>query len=67
MPLYRIRELERKFGDLHSVIPPLVNEFGQSKTAAKLGISAASVSKWLISNGYKGRMIFERRESEGKR
>jgi hypothetical protein len=66
MPLYRIRELEKNHGDLHLIIPPLVNEVGQSKAAAKLGLSASTVSKWLVHNGYKSRVIFVR-ESEGKR
>lgn len=49
---YRIKELEREHGDLHCVIPKLVNELGQSGAAHELGVSQATISQWLRLNGY---------------
>lgn len=65
MPAYRIRYLKDKFGDLDRVIPEMVNQHGQHGTARLLGISTATVNKWLKDNGYRRRMVYERIE-EGK-
>lgn len=50
---YRINELEKEHGDLHALIPEMVNKHGVTKTAAALSISAATISRWLKTNGYK--------------
>lgn len=52
MPIFRVREVQKKYGDLHRVIPRLVNEQGQVNTAKLLGLSPATISKWLKDNGY---------------
>lgn len=49
---FRIKELERQYGDLHQVIPPLVNQFSQAEAAMRLGVSSATISKWLKDNNY---------------
>jgi hypothetical protein len=49
---YRIRELEKEYGDLHKVIPPLVNNSNQAEAARSLKTSAATISNWLRDNGY---------------
>lgn len=48
----RIRQLEQEEGDLHKLIPPLVNEYGQPETARRLGVSQSTISQWLMRNGY---------------
>ncbi|HUN08366.1 MAG TPA: helix-turn-helix domain-containing protein [Aggregatilineales bacterium] len=53
MPVHRIKHLETSYGDLHQVIPELVNQYGQHEAARKLGISSATVNRWLKTNGYK--------------
>jgi transposase-like protein len=53
MPLLRIKHLETSLGDLHQVIPELVNQYGQHEAGRKLGISSATVNRWLKANGYK--------------
>jgi hypothetical protein len=47
-----LRDLEAKHGDLHKVIPQLVNRYGQLETALRLGTTQATISGWLKSNGY---------------
>lgn len=49
---HKIPELERQHGDLHAVIPPMVNQFDQAYTANQLATSQATVSRWLKNNGY---------------
>jgi len=49
---FRLRELEQELGDLHQIIPALVNEKGQGGAADQLGISQATISQWLSANGY---------------
>lgn len=49
----RLRELEAAHGNLHDVIPDLVNQKGQAGAAAALGVSGATISTWLKDNGYK--------------
>ena len=53
MPKRVLKQLEATLGDLHQVIPNLVNEYGQHEAARKLGISSASVNRWLKANGYR--------------
>lgn len=47
-----IKELEAAHGNLHEVIPPLVNKGGQKLAADILGTTQSTVSKWLKDNGY---------------
>ncbi len=50
---YKLREVERLEGDLHEVIPKLVNQGGQSFAALVLKVSQATISTWLKDNGYR--------------
>lgn len=61
---YRVTELEQQFGDLHKIIPPLVNEVGQAETARRLGVSQATISVWLKANHYESKTVYERPEIE---
>lgn len=47
---YRIKQVVK--GDPHDAIPELVNEFGQLEAARILGLSQATISRWLKKNGY---------------
>lgn len=47
-----VRHLEKEHGDLHKLIPPLVNEQGQHATAKQLGVSVSTINNWLMRNGY---------------
>lgn len=58
MPMQRIKTLEEKHGNLHKVIPPLVNECGQIEAGRQLGVAASTLSKWLKRNGYKSKMQY---------
>ncbi len=49
---FRLRELEQELGDLHQIIPALVNEKGQAGAAQQLGVTQATISYWLSANGY---------------
>lgn len=60
MPPIKLRMLEKERGDLHAVIPPLVDRCGQIGAAQALGVSSATISRWLKDNGYKGRMVYKR-------
>ena len=48
----RIKELEAEHGDLHQIIPKLVNQGGQKLAAQQLGTSQTTISAWLKTNGY---------------
>lgn len=49
----KIEEIARERGKpADSIVLPLVNKIGQRLTAEKLGVSQATVSKWLEDNGY---------------
>lgn len=50
---YKLREVEEKLGDLHKVIPPLVNQHGQAEAGRQLGLSQNTISRWLKENGYR--------------
>lgn len=52
MSFQLVKKLEQKRGNLHHVIPPLVSQHGQVETARLLGLSAATISKWLRRNRY---------------
>jgi DNA invertase Pin-like site-specific DNA recombinase len=45
--------LAKQHGDLHELIPQMVNEKGQSKTADELGVHQGWISRWLNRNGYR--------------
>lgn len=47
---YRIKQTVK--GDPKKIIPELVNEHGQLEAARILGISQATISRWLKRNGY---------------
>lgn len=48
----KLKGLERERGDLHAVIPPLVNAVGQNEAARILKVSQSTISNWLRNNGY---------------
>lgn len=52
MPTFKIKELEKRYGDLHRIIPYLANERGQVEAGRILGVSSATIHKWLKDNGY---------------
>lgn len=47
-----LQELEKVYGDLNKIIPPLVNEGGQELAARQLNTTQATISNWLKHNGY---------------
>lgn len=59
---YRIKELESRLGNLHEVIPQLVNLHGQAEAARLLGLSQTTVSQWLKVNGYRQKIEYVREE-----
>lgn len=60
MPFTRLRDLEGMHGDLHRVIPELVNAYGQNEAGRRLGVSSATVNRWLKDNGYRRKTCYER-------
>jgi hypothetical protein len=60
----KLRELEQKHGDLHKVIPHLVNEHDQRKAAEILGVSTATISTWLKNNGYLPHIEYVRKSEQ---
>ncbi len=65
MPRIAIKRLEREYQNLHELIPPMVNNCGQSETAKRLGISSSTVNTWLKANGYKLKRQYVREVQEG--
>ena len=53
-------------GNLHEVIPPIVNRVGQHEAAHQLGVSPFTINRWLKQNGYVLKRQYVR-ESEVKR
>ncbi len=53
-------------GNLHDVIPPMVNQLGQHQAAHQLGVSPFTINRWLRQNGYVLKRQYVR-ESEEKR
>ena len=49
---YKDKSLEAIHGDLHGLIPTMVNKYGQVYTAQSLGVSQYFISDWLRRNGY---------------
>lgn len=52
MPAQRMKKLALDH-NLNELIPGLVNRHGQIRAGMALGLSAATISKWLKANGYK--------------
>lgn len=61
---FKLRDLEKERGDLHKIIPSLVNQGGQNLAANNLNVSAATIGKWLKDNGYKQIVRYERPEKK---
>jgi len=57
---YQLREIERMGGDLHKIIPLLVNQGGQKGAADTLCVTQATISRWLKMNGYRKVQRYER-------
>jgi hypothetical protein len=57
-----LRDLEAQYGDLHKVIPPLVNLGGQKYAAHQLGTTQATISNWLKNHGYKPNITYQKQE-----
>lgn len=51
MPAQRMKKLAKDH-DLNELIPNLVNRHGQIRAGMALGLSAATINKWLKANGY---------------
>jgi hypothetical protein len=50
---FQLREVEKVRGSPVAIdIPALVNEGGQPYASQVLGVSQATISKWLQDNGY---------------
>lgn len=47
-----LKDLEQLYGDLHEIIPSLVNQGGQTFAAFQLNTTQATISNWLKHNGY---------------
>lgn len=58
----KLQALKKERGDLEKVIPELVNAHGQHETARILGVSAATVNKWLKDNGYTLKQVYVKQE-----
>ncbi len=58
MPYQLVKRLEQKRGNLRAVIPVLVTQYGQVEAGRQLGLSAATISKWLKAHGYKKRVDY---------
>lgn len=54
-----LRDLESQYGDLHKIIPPLVNTGGQAYAANQLNTTQATISNWLRENGYFKRVTYQ--------
>jgi hypothetical protein len=59
---YKLKEVEKLHGNLHEIIPQLVNIGGQSHAASVLGTSQATIARWLSMNGYAQVIRYERRD-----
>ena len=67
MPVQRIKNLEKQRGNLHDVIPNLVKQHGQVGAGQKLGVSAATINRWLKGHGYVYRRVSDYvREEEAR-
>jgi predicted transcriptional regulator len=60
MPFQLIKKLEQDRGNLHDVIPLLVEQYGQIRAGQMLGVSATTISRWLKEHGYERRTMWVR-------
>jgi hypothetical protein len=60
-----ISKIVHTHGNLHEVIPAMVNQIGQLKAADRLGVSPHTVNRWLKENGYKLKRQYVREYQEG--
>lgn len=59
--MYKLAKLEKERGDLHYVIPQLLNEKQSQKDVAdELEISPSTLSVWLSEHGYVVRRVWVR-------
>ena len=65
MPKRVIQSLEQAYGDLHKIIPPIVNQHGQSFAARELNVSQSTISDWLRLNNYERRILYVKRTDKG--
>lgn len=63
---YALRDYEDKGIALEVVIPALVNDGGQKHAAENLGVSQASISKWLKDHDYTAKIYYEKKVSKEK-
>lgn len=63
---YKMKKLEKEHGPLEKVIPNLLEKHrgSQRAVAAEIGISQASISRWLAANGYTSKLVWYKPESE---
>ena len=59
----RLLEIEREHGDLHQIIPPLVNEDGQARAANELHVTQATICNWLREHHYHRITRYERKQA----
>lgn len=60
----KIPELEKVHGDLNKVIPSLVNVGGQYHAAQVLGVTQATISRWLKDNDYRPKITWIKQEEQ---
>ena len=53
-----LKRLEAEQGDLHKIIPKLVNDGGQAYAAHQLNTTQATISRWLKTNGYEVQTVW---------
>lgn len=64
----KLKIVESEKGDLHEIIPRLVNQKGQRQAGIELGLSAATINSWLKRNGYIKKIQYIRsQEWEGEK
>lgn len=53
MPFQLVKQLEQERGDLRAIIPVLASLHGQVEAGRRLGLSVATINKWLKAHGYR--------------
>lgn len=59
-----ISRIVEQHGNLHDVIPKVVNRVGQIKGAEILGVSPFTLNRWLKNNGYELKRMYVRKEEK---